>query len=125
MSAANIKTGQGRPERLRYVFEDQFAHLVWGAYLRLVRTSNAAVPPHTLTDRQARRCTPSLTGRHPAVHGVRGGRDTRGGAAAQPRTGCQSKGQDFTPLQLDVFHALWETYKERDCRPRLESAPSK
>ena len=31
----------------------------------------------------------------------------------------------FTPLQLDVFHALWETYKKRDCRPRPESAPSK
>lgn len=30
-----------------------------------------------------------------------------------------------TPLQLDVFHLLWETYQNRDCRPRLEPAPSK
>ena len=31
----------------------------------------------------------------------------------------------FTPLQLDVFHTLWEAYKGQDCRPRPESAPSK
>lgn len=24
----------------------------------------------------------------------------------------------FTPLQLDVFHAHWETYKRLGCRPR-------
>ena len=31
----------------------------------------------------------------------------------------------FTPLQLDVFHALWDTYEGQDCRLRPESAPSK
>ena len=28
-------------------------------------------------------------------------------------------------MQLDVFHALWETYKDPGCRPRPEPAPPK
>ena len=31
----------------------------------------------------------------------------------------------FTPLQLDVFHAMWETYQTVDCRPRPDGIPSK
>lgn len=31
----------------------------------------------------------------------------------------------FAQMQLDVFHGLWETYKDLDYRPRPESTPSK
>ena len=31
----------------------------------------------------------------------------------------------FTPLQLDVFHAMWEVYQVADCRPKPDGIPSK
>ena len=46
------------------------------------------------------------------------------GAESQWLTGDEAK-DSFTLLQLDVFHAMWETYKTVECRPRPDGVPSK
>ena len=57
VSAAHIKALYLGPEHLRHAFEDEFAHLGWGADLRLKDISTVAMPLYTLTDRQAVRST--------------------------------------------------------------------
>ena len=93
------------------------AHLAWGADLGLAGISTVAVLLYTLTDRQAV--------------------GSPGGAWEWQYKGLYQNGTEsewlqeeevrdsFTPLQLDVFHALWETYKGQDGRPRPESESSK
>ena len=49
MTAANIALFHVRPEHLRHVFEDEFAHLVWGADLELADVSTMAVLLYTRT----------------------------------------------------------------------------
>ena len=117
VSAANIKTFHLRPERLRHAFEDEFAHLAWGADLGLADTSTVAVPLYTLTDRQAIESTGS--GWEWQYRGLyQSGTESEWLPEEEVR-------DSFTPLQLDVFHALWEAYKGSDCRPRPPEPPPK
>ena len=44
ISAANMKAFHVRPRHLRDAFEDEFAHLAWGADLGLADTSTVAAP---------------------------------------------------------------------------------
>ena len=110
VSAANIKTFHVRPEHLRHAFEDQFAHLAWGTGLGLADTSTVAVPLYTLTGRRA-------------IEGTGAGWEWqyRGRYQSGVEAEWLPEGEvrdSFTPLQLDVFHALWEAYKRKDCHPR-------
>ena len=116
VSAANIKVFHERPEHMRHEFEDEFAHLAWGADLGLGITSTVAVSLYTLTDRKA-------------VGDPGGARDWyyKGRYQRGAESECleEEVRDSFTPLQLDVFHALWETYKDPGCRPRPKPAPLK
>ena len=109
VSATNIKAFHDRPEHLRHAFEDEFAHLAWGADLvcRYLDGSGA-----------------TLHSDGPASHGGPGDRV----GVAVPRmipkwggvrvvVGREVRGS-VSPLQLDVFHALWGVYKGKDCRSR-------
>ena len=53
VSAANIKIFHERPAHMSHNFEDEFAHLAWGADFRLGGISTVAVPLYTLTDGKA------------------------------------------------------------------------
>ena len=48
VSAAYIKAFYLRPEHLRHAFEDEFAHLAWGADLEFADISTVVVPLYTL-----------------------------------------------------------------------------
>ena len=45
--AAKLKIFHERPEHMRHDFEDEIAHLAWGADLGLGGISTVAVPPNT------------------------------------------------------------------------------
>ena len=82
---------------------DEFAQYAWGADFGLVAPSTVAHPFYTLVDR---RTTISATG--VAVWEYRG-RYQNG-----TESGWVSELEildSFTPLQLDVFHALWILYR--------------
>ena len=115
--AANIKVFLKRPEHMRPDFEDEFAHLAWGANLGLGSTSTVAEPLYTLTDRNA-------------VGGPGGAWDWH--YKGRYQSGAESEWLEeeeirdsLTPLQLGLFHGLWETYKDLVCRPRPTPAPPK
>ena len=117
VSAANIKVFHERPTHMTHDFEDEFAHLAWGADLGLGSTSTVVVPLYTLNDRKA-------VG-HP-------GRAWDWHYKDRYQSGAESEGlkdeeirDSFTPSQLDVFHALWETCKDLSCRSRPKPAPPK
>ena len=109
ISAANIKMFQARPEHLRHDFEDEFAHFVWGADLGLAEVSIAAKPLYTLTDRK-----PTRVGGDTWNWEYRGRHQDGAESHLLSKDGVKDS---FTPLQLDVFHALWETLKGAGCRP--------
>ena len=117
VSAAHVKTFYLRPEHLRHAFEDEFAHLAWGADLELAHTSTGAVPLYTLTDRQSVGSTGN--GCEWQYRGL-----CQGGTESEclPEEDVRDS---FTPLQLDVFHALWESYTGGDLRPRPPEPRSK
>ena len=48
VSAAHIKAFYLRPEHVRRAFEDEFAHLAWGADLEFADISTVVVPLYTL-----------------------------------------------------------------------------
>ena len=110
VSAANIKVFHERPEHMRHDFEDEFAHLARGVDLGLGSTSTVAVPLYTRTDRNA-------------VGEPGGAWDWH--FKGKYQNGAESEWlyeeeirDSFTPLQLDVSHAQWETAKDPGFRPR-------
>lgn len=112
VSAANTKTFHFRPEHLCHAFQNKFAHLAWDTDLRLADTSTVAVPLYS--DQQ----TIGSAGhwwqwqyRGLYQSGYRTGTDLEWLPKGKVR-------DSFTPLQLDVFYALWEAYQARDCCPR-------
>ena len=117
MSVANIKPFYLRPVDLLHEFEDEFAHAAWGSDLGLAEAFTLASLVYTLFDRKA------VQGK-----GVTWSWEYRGrfqdGAKSHWLTEDEAKGS-FTPLQLDVFHATWETYQTVDCRPRPDGVPSR
>lgn len=120
VAASNIKPFHSRSPELRHTFEDEFAYLVWSSDFGLNEDLGEKTPLYTLTDRRV----------------VRGG----GGRPTAWAWEYQGKFQDgmvsallpedvvgdsLSPLQLDVFHAMWEYYHGPDVAPRPPGAPSR
>ena len=109
-AASHIKPYHIRPPQLRHDFGDEYAHFAWGPDLGLATDSTIASPLYTLIDRFSVRhangtCEWKYRGRY--LNG------------SESDWLSESECLDsFTPLQLDVFHALWEVYHPPDYRPR-------
>ena len=117
-TASHIKPHHLRPPVLRYNFGDEYAHFVWGPDLELGAALTLASPLYTLVDR----CTIQLPngfwewryrGRY--LNGSLSGSVTG--------SGCLDS---FSPMQLDIFHALWELYQPplHRTRPAAKSTSS-
>lgn len=110
MSAADLHTFHVQPERLRHPFADEFAHVARGADLGLAEALTIVAPLYTLTDRQA------VGSSENAWKWQCRGRHQRGTESEWlPEEELRDS---FISLQLDVFHALREMYKDKDRRPR-------
>lgn len=105
VAATDFKPFHSRPSDIHHPFEDEFGQFVWSPDLGLVEDSVVAAPLYTLVDRQV-------------AQGA-------GGTSSAWAWEYRGKYQDgttsswitedtvrdsFSPLQLDVFHALWEDY---------------
>ena len=115
-AASHIKPYHLRPPSLRHEFDDEYAHFAWGPDLGLVADSTLASPLYTLVDR----CT---------IHLPNGswewrycGRDLNGFLSGFiTESECLDS---FSPMQLDVFHALWKLCQPPRHRPRPAAKPS-
>ena len=109
VSASCVKAFHVRPVDLRHKFEDEFAILAWRADLGLNGVSTAAAPLYTLFDRRA-----VMESNGVWVWEYRG----RFQDGVESHWMSEEEVQDsFTGLQLDVFHALWESLQP-GVRPR-------
>ena len=109
-AASHIKPYHLRPQSLHHDFGDEYAHFTWGPDLRLVADSTLALPLYTLVDR----CT---------IQFPNGSWEWRyrGRYLNGSLSGFISENEcldSFTPMQLDVFHALWELHQHPCHRPR-------
>ena len=109
-TVSHIKPYHLRPPPLRYDFGDDYAHFLWGPDLGLAAASTLASLINTLVDR----CPIKLLNRSWEwryrgcyLNGSLSGFITDSECSAS-----------FSPLQLDVFDALWELYQPSDHRPR-------
>ena len=115
-AASHIKPYHLRPSSLRHDFGDEYAHFAWGPDLGLVADSTLPSPLYTLMDR----CTIQLPNgswewryRRRYLNGSLSGFIT------------ESEFLDsFSPIQLDIFHALWELYQPPCHLPRPPAKPS-
>ena len=118
-AASRIKPYHLRSPPPRHDFSDESAHFAWDPDLGLGATSTLASPLYTLVDRYTIQLPNGswewrYRGRY--LNGSLSGFIT------------ESKCLDsFSPMQLDVFHALWELYQLPRHRPRpdAESTSSK
>ena len=110
VSTANVKPFYLREKRLRHQFEDEFSHMAWGADLGLADVSVAATPLYTLLDRKAVR-KPNESWKWELRGRFQDGTESEWIDEKEAK-------DSFTPLQLDVFHALWEAYHDTSVRPR-------
>ena len=102
-----------RPDDLRHDFENEFAHLAWGVDFELAQPSIVASPMYTLIDRKTE------MGQGNAWKWRYKGRFVDG---RESQWLSEEEARDSsTPLQLDVCHALWETYHGAECRARPTS----
>ena len=109
-AASHIKPYHLRPQPLRHDFSDEYAHFSWGPDLGFGAASTLASPVYTLVDR----CTIQLPN---GSWEWRYCRRYLNGSLSGFIT--ESKCLDsFSPMQLDVFHALWELYQPSCHRPR-------
>ncbi|CAB1113987.1 unnamed protein product [Ectocarpus sp. CCAP 1310/34] len=118
--ASDMKQFYSRPLDLRLPFEDEFSHFVWGPDLGLVEDSVVAAPLYTLVDR---RTTQGAGGASTAWAWEYRGK-YQDGTTSSWLTEDTVK-DSFSPLQLDVFHALWEDYHGSDVAPRPPGAPTR
>lgn len=119
MAAGDIKPFRVRPQHLRLPFEDEYAHLVWSADLGLADTSVVAVPLYTLTNRRVA---------HGAVNTEAWTWEYQGryqDGVLSPWLTEDETGDSFSPLQLDVFHALYECYHGPGAAPRPPRPPTR
>ena len=115
-AASHIKPYYLRPSSLRHDFGDEYAHFAWGPDLGLVTDSTLASLLYTLVDR----CTIQLPNGSWELR-YRG----RYLSGSLSRFITESECLDsFSPMQLDVFHALWELYQPPCHRPRPAAKPS-
>ena len=75
------------------------------------------MPLYTLTDRQA--VGSKANGWEWQYRGLH-----QGGTESERLPEGEAR-DSFTPMQLDVFNALWEAFKGGDCRPRQPKPRSK
>eukprot|EP00752_Nemacystus_decipiens_P018520 g16605.t1 len=102
VAAGDVKPFHRRPDHLQHDFEDEYSHLVWSSDLGLQSTSVVAVPLYTLT---SRRVSQNANGTGAWTWQYRG----RYQDGAQSDWVTEDEARDsFSPLQLDVFYALWE-----------------
>ena len=109
-AASHSKPYHLRPLSLRHGFGDEYAHFAWGPDLWLAAASILASPIYTLVD-----CCPIQLPKGSWEWRYRG-RYLNG-----PLSGFITEIEcldSFSPLQLDVFHALWELYEPSHHRPR-------
>ena len=115
-AASHIKPYHLRPPSLRHDFGEECAHFAWGPDLGLGAASTLASPLYTLVDR----CTIQLPN---------GSWEWRycGRYLDGSPSGLITESQwldSFSPVRLDVFHALWELYQPPRHRPRPVVAKS-
>ena len=109
-AASQIKPYHLRPPPLRHDLGDEYAHFVWSPDLGLAAASTLASSIYTLVDT----CPIQLP------NGSREGR-YRGCYLNGSLSGFITESEcldSFSPLQLDVFHALWELYQPPLHTPR-------
>ena len=104
-AASHIKPFHVRPSWLRHGFGDEYAHFAWDADLGLAAPSTMAPPLYTLVDRQA---SAKKGGARRWEYKGRFLNGTESGWATEEHALVS-----FTPMQLDVFHAMWELYVPR------------
>ena len=117
-AASHIKPYHLRPSSLRHDFGDEYAHFAWGPDSGLGAASILASPLYTLVDR----CTIQLP--NGSWQWRYRGRYFNGSLSGFI---TESEGLDsFSPMQLDVFHALWELYQppRHRLRPAAKSTSS-
>ena len=110
-AASHIKPYHVRPLPLRHDFSDDCAHFAWGPDLGLGAASTLASPLYTLVDR----CTVQLPNGSWE-------RRYRGRYLNGSLSGFITESEcldSFSPMQLDVFHALLELYQPQRHRPQL------
>eukprot|EP00752_Nemacystus_decipiens_P011522 g10231.t1 len=118
VAAGDVKPFHRRPDHLQHDFEDEYSHLVWSSDLGLQSTSVVAVPLYTLT---SRRVSHNATGTGAWTWEYRG----RYQDGAQSDWITEDEARDsFSPLQLDVFHALWELHNP-NVAPRPPGEPTR
>ena len=106
----DVPLTSGRPpSRLR----KRIAHLAWGVNFGLAEPSIVASPMYTLIDRKA------VMDQGNAWKWRYKGRFVDGTESQWLSVG--EARNSFTPLQLDLFHALWKTYHGVECQARPTS----
>ena len=108
-TASRIKPYHLRPPPLRHDFVDEYAHFAWSLDLGLAATSTLALPIYTLVDHcliQLRNGSWEWRYRGRYLKGFLSGFNTE-----------RECFDSFSPLQLDVFHALRELYQPSHHRP--------
>eukprot|EP00752_Nemacystus_decipiens_P015644 g13961.t1 len=118
VAAGDVKPFHRRPDHLQHDFEDEYSHLVWSSDLGLQSTSVVAVPLYTLT---SRRVSHNATGTGAWTWEYRG--RYQDGAQSDWITEDEAR-ESFSPLQLDVFHALWELHHP-NVAPRPPGEPTR
>ena len=109
-AASHIKPYHLRPPQLRHDFGDEYAQFAWGPDLGLAAASTLASPIYTLVDRcpiQFPNGSWAWRYRGRYLNGSLSGFITEGKCL-----------DSFSPIQLDVFRALWELYKPSHHRPQ-------
>ena len=116
VSASSVKAFHFRNPELRHNFEDEFTQVAWGADLGLAEPAAVEAPIYTLFDRRT-----VQEGQAPWVWEYRGRYlDGQESHWLQEEEALDN----FTPLQLDVFHALWDLLQPNES-PRPAESPSK
>ena len=110
VTASHIMPYHLRPPSLRHDFRDEYAHFALDPDLGLATASTLASPIYTLMDR----CPIQLP--NESWEWRYRGRYLNGSLSGFI---TESEWLDsFSPLQLDVFHALWELFQSSHHRPR-------
>ena len=109
-AASHIKPYHLRPPSLRHDFGEEYAHFAWGPDVGLGAASTLASPLYTLVD-------------HCMIQLPNGSWEWRyrGRYLSASLSGFITESEcldSFSPMQLDVFHALWELYQAPCHRPR-------
>ena len=110
VSTASVKPFYVMASALQHPMEDEFAQVAWSADLRLEGHLTIAAPMYTLLDR--RRVVSSA-----GVARWEHRRRYMDGVASDWVSETEAL-DSFTPLQLDTYHALWNSYGPRSEQSR-------